>query len=119
GMIAQISMSYVFMFVLFGAFLVRSGVGDFIMRVSRCVAGRVVGGPGLVAVMGSGLMGSISGSAVANTVTTGVITIPMMKRAGFSPRFAGAVEAAASTGGPLVPPIMGAGAFLMAGYTNI
>ena len=76
GPIARISSTYVFMFILFGAFLVRSGTGEFIINLSRCVAGRFTGGPGLVAVLGSGLMGSISGSAVANTVTTGVITIP-------------------------------------------
>ena len=85
GTIARISSTYVFMFILFGAFLVRSGAGDFIINLARCIAGRFVGGPGLVAVLGSGLMGSISGSAVANTVGTGVITIPLMKRAGFGP----------------------------------
>ena len=119
GAIARISSTYVFMFILFGAFLVRSGTGEFIINLSRCVAGRFTGGPGLVAVLGSGLMGSISGSAVANTVSTGVITIPLMKRAGFSPKFAAGVEAAASTGGQLMPPIMGAGAFIMSSYTQI
>lgn len=119
GTIARISSTYVFMFILFGAFLVRSGTGDFIINLARCVAGRFVGGPGLVAVVGSGLMGSISGSAVANTVSTGVITIPLMKRAGFAPRFAASVEASASTGGQLMPPIMGAGAFIMSSYTQI
>jgi TRAP transporter 4TM/12TM fusion protein len=107
------------MFILFGAFLVRSGAGEFIIDLARCVAGRFVGGPGLVAVLGSGLMGSISGSAVANTVSTGVITIPLMKRAGFDARFAAGIEAAASTGGQLMPPIMGAGAFIMSSYTQI
>jgi len=119
GTIARISSTYVFMFILFGAFLVRSGTGDFIINLARCVAGRFVGGPGLVAVVGSGLMGSISGSAVANTVSTGVITIPLMKRAGFTPRFSAGVEASASTGGQLMPPIMGAGAFIMSSYTQI
>jgi len=119
GTIARISSTYVFMFILFGAFLVRSGTGDFIINLARCVAGRFIGGPGLVAVVGSGLMGSISGSAVANTVSTGVITIPLMKRAGFGPRFAAGVEASASTGGQLMPPIMGAGAFIMSSYTQI
>ncbi|MCL6416399.1 TRAP transporter fused permease subunit [Aestuariirhabdus sp. Z084] len=119
GSIARISWTYVFMFILFGAFLVKSGAGDFIIELSRCAAGRFVGGPGFVAVLGSGLMGSVSGSAVANTVSTGVITIPLMRRAGFPARFAAGVEAAASTGGQLMPPVMGAGAFIMASYTQI
>jgi TRAP transporter 4TM/12TM fusion protein len=119
GTIARISWSYVFMFILFGAFLVRSGAGDFIIALARAVAGRVTGGPGLVAVASSGLMGSITGSAVANTASTGVITIPLMKRAGFPARFAGGIEAAASTGGQLMPPVMGAGAFLMANFTGV
>ncbi|MBU0971120.1 MAG: TRAP transporter fused permease subunit [Proteobacteria bacterium] len=119
GTIAGISSSYVFMFILFGAFLLRSGAGEFVIDLARAVAGKMVGGPGLVAVMASGLMGTISGSAVANTASTGVITIPLMKRAGFPPRFAAGVEAAASTGGQLMPPIMGAGAFVMATYTQI
>ncbi len=119
GPIARISSTYVFMFILFGAFLVRSGAGDFIINLARCIAGRFQGGPGLVAVFGSALMGSISGSAVANTASTGVITIPLMKRSGFPPRFAAGVEAAASTGGQLMPPVMGAGAFVMSTYTQI
>jgi len=119
GTIASISSSYVFMFILFGAFLLRSGAGEFVIDMARAVAGRMVGGPGLVAVMASGLMGTISGSAVANTASTGVITIPLMKRAGFPAKFAAGVEAAASTGGQLMPPIMGAGAFVMASYTQI
>lgn len=119
GSTANISATFVFMFILFGSFLLKSGAGDFIVSFSRCLAGRFIGGSGLVAVVGSGLMGSVSGSAVANTVSTGVITIPMMKREGFPPKFAAGVEAAASTGGALMPPIMGAGAFVMAGYTQI
>ncbi len=119
GSISQISVSFVFMFILFGAFLLRSGAGDFVIAMARVVAGRVVGGPGLVAVVSSGLTGTISGSSIANTVSTGVITIPMMKRAGFPARFAAGVEAASSTGGQLMPPIMGAGAFVMASYTQI
>ncbi len=119
GTIARISWSHVFMFILFGAFLLRSGAGDFIIALARALAGRVAGGPGLVAVASSGLMGSITGSAVANTASTGVITIPLMKRAGFPARFSGGVEAAASTGGQLMPPVMGAGAFLMANFTGI
>jgi len=119
GSIARISWTYVFMFILFGAFLVKSGAGDFIIDLARCAAGRFVGGPGFVAVFSSGLMGSVSGSSVANTVSTGVITIPLMRKAGFPARFAGGVEAAASTGGQLMPPVMGAGAFIMASYTQV
>ncbi len=119
GSTAYISASYVFMFILFGAFLLKSGAGEFIVKLAGLLAGRFTGGAGMVAVVGSGLMGSVSGSAVANTVSTGVITIPMMKRSGFPPQFAAGVEAAASTGGALMPPIMGAGAFVMAGYTNL
>ncbi|MDD1780848.1 TRAP transporter permease [Enterovibrio sp. ZSDZ35] len=119
GPISRISWSYVFMFILFGAFLVKSGAGDYIINVSRAAAGKIIGGPGFVAVLGSGLMGSVSGSSVANTVSTGVITIPLMKKAGFPPKFAAGVEAAASTGGQLMPPVMGAGAFIMASYTQI
>ena len=119
GTIANISATFVFLFILFGAFLVRSGAGEFIIDLARSLAGRVIGGPGYVAVFSSGLTGTISGSAVANTVSTGVITIPLMKRSGFPPRFAAGVEAASSTGGQLMPPIMGAGAFVMANYTQI
>ncbi|MBV6657252.1 MAG: TRAP transporter fused permease subunit [Devosiaceae bacterium] len=119
GTIANISATFVFLFILFGAFLVRSGAGDFIIDLARALAGRLIGGPGYVAVFSSGLTGTISGSAVANTVSTGVITIPLMKRSGFPPRFAAGVEAASSTGGQLMPPIMGAGAFVMANYTQI
>lgn len=119
GTIARISSTYVFLFIIFGAFLLRSGAGDFVINLARAVAGRMVGGPGLVAVIASGLTGTISGSAVANTASTGVITIPLMKKAGFPPTFAGGVEAASSTGGQLMPPIMGAGAFVMASFTQI
>jgi TRAP transporter 4TM/12TM fusion protein len=119
GMVANISSTFVFMFILFGSFLLKSGAGDFIVRIARSIAGRFQGGAGHVAVIGSGLMGSVSGSAVATTVSTGIITIPMMIRSGFSPRFAAGVEAAASTGGQIMPPIMGAGAFVMASYTQI
>ena len=119
GNTANISATYVFMFILFGAFLLKSGAGEFIVKLARCLAGRFIGGAGMVAVVGSGLMGSVSGSAVANTVSTGVITIPMMKRSGFPAQFAAGVESAASTGGALMPPIMGAGAFVMAGYTQL
>ncbi len=119
GNIARISSTFVFMFILFGAFLLRSGAGEFVINLARAVAGKTVGGPGLVAVFASGLTGTISGSAVANTASTGVITIPLMKKAGFDGKFAAGVESAASTGGQLMPPIMGAGAFVMASYTQI
>ncbi|MEJ6403538.1 TRAP transporter fused permease subunit [Yoonia sp. 2307UL14-13] len=119
GTIARISSTFVFLFIIFGAFLIRSGAGDFVINLARAVAGRMVGGPGIVAVIASGLTGTISGSAVANTASTGVITIPLMKKAGFPPKFAGGVEAASSTGGQLMPPIMGAGAFVMASFTQI
>ncbi len=119
GTIARISSTYVFLFIIFGAFLLRSGAGEFVIDLARAVAGRFVGGPGLVAVIASGLTGTISGSVVANTASTGVITIPLMKRNGYPPAFAGGVEAAASTGGQLMPPIMGAGAVVMASYTQI
>lgn len=119
GMIATISSTFVALFVLFGAFLLRSGAGDFMIRLALALLGRTVGGPAKMAVFASGMLGSISGSAVANTVGSGSLTIPMMKRTGFSPTFSGAVEAAASTGGQLMPPIMGAGAFIMSQWTQI
>ena len=119
GTVARISSTTVFLFIIFGAFLVRSGAGEFVIALATAVAGRIRGGPGVVAVISSGLTGTISGSAVANTASTGVITIPLMQRAGFKPHFAGGVEAAASTGGQLMPPIMGAGAFVMASFTQI
>jgi len=119
GTIARISSTYVFLFIIFGAFLLQSGAGEFVIALARAVAGKLVGGPGIVAVIASGLTGTISGSAVANTASTGVITIPLMKKAGFKSAFAGGVEAAASTGGQLMPPIMGAGAFVMASFTGI
>jgi TRAP transporter 4TM/12TM fusion protein len=119
GTIATISSTFVYLFVLFAAFLLKSGAGEFIIRLANAAMGWTVGGPAKMAVFGSGLMGSVSGSAVANTVGTGSITIPMMKRIGFQPNFAGGVEAAASTGGQLMPPIMGAGAFIMSQWTQI
>jgi TRAP transporter 4TM/12TM fusion protein len=119
GMIASVSSTYVYMFILFAAFLIKSGAGDFIVKLAQNVTHKITGGPGLVAVLASGIMGTISGSAVANTVSTGSITISVMKKSGYSPRFAAAVEAASSTGGQLMPPIMGAGAFIMAQFTHI
>jgi TRAP transporter 4TM/12TM fusion protein len=119
GMIATISATFVFMFILFSAFLMVSGAGDLIIRLARVATRRVPGGAGYVAILSSALTGTITGSAVANTVSTGSITIPLMTRAGFRPTFAAAVETAASTGGQLMPPVMGAGAFIMAQYTGL
>ena len=119
GLVCTVSSTYVILFILFGAFLLKSGAGDFIIKVAQAVAGHKVGGPAKIAVFASGFMGSVSGSAVANTVATGSFTIPLMKKVGYKPYFAGGVEAAASTGGQLMPPIMGAGAFIMAQWTGI
>lgn len=119
GSIAQLSWTFVFLFVLFGAFLQTSGAAIYLLRVAGRLSSRLNGGSGIVAVVGSALMGSVSGSAIANTAATGVITIPSMKKAGYDPAFAAGVEAAASTGGQLMPPIMGAGAFVMASYTQL
>ena len=111
--------TFIFIFILFGAFLEKTGIGAFFIDIANSIAGKAVGGPAKVAVISSALQGTISGSSVANTVGTGSFTIPMMKRMGYKPHFAGAVEAAASTGGQLMPPIMGAAAFLMAEITGI
>lgn len=119
GIVTRVSSTFVFLFILFGAFLMKSGAGDFIINLARALTGRAVGGPAKVAVMASALMGSVSGSAVANTVATGSFTIPLMKRTGYKPNVAGAVEAAASTGGQLMPPVMGAGAFIMSQWTGL
>jgi len=119
GIVCTVSSTYVILFILFGAFLLKSGAGDFIIKLAQAVAGHRVGGPAKIAVVASGFMGSISGSAVANTVATGSFTIPLMKKVGYRAHFAGGVEAAASTGGQLMPPIMGAGAFIMAQWTGI
>ncbi len=114
----KVMIEYIFLFIMFGAFLQRLGVTEFFIDVAKALAGNRPGGSAKIAVMASGLMGSVSGSATANVATTGVITIPMMRREGFTPTFAGAVEAAASTGGQLLPPVMGAAAFLMAEFTR-
>lgn len=119
GIITTISSANITLFMIFGAFLVVSGASDFVIEMSKSIAGRLRGGAAFVAVMSSALTGTISGSAVANTASTGVITIPLMKSNGFRAQFAGGVEASASTGGQLMPPIMGAGAFIMASYTGI
>ena len=110
---------YIVVFIIFGAFLERTGISAFFINLANAVAGASAGGPAKVAVISSALCGMVSGSSVGNTVTTGSITIPMMKRTGYRPEFAGAVEAAASTGGQIMPPIMGAAAFLMAEYMGI
>jgi TRAP transporter 4TM/12TM fusion protein len=119
GIVCTVSATYVYLFILFGAFLLKSGAGDFIIKLAQALTGRRVGGPAKIAVIASGFMGSVSGSAVANTVATGSFTIPLMKRIGYKPAIAGGVEAAASTGGQLMPPIMGAGAFIMSQWTGI
>ena len=106
-------------FIIFGAFLERTGISNFFINLANCVAGASAGGPAKVAVISSALCGMVSGSSVGNTVTTGSVTIPMMKKTGYKGDFAGAVEAAASTGGQIMPPIMGAAAFLMAEYMGI
>ncbi|WP_071459182.1 TRAP transporter permease [Bacillus massilinigeriensis] len=108
-----VSSTYIFLFLLFGAFLVKTGVGEYFNDLAVSIAGKRVGGPAKVAIFSSALQGTISGSSVANVVTSGSFTIPMMKKLGYRKEFAGAVEAAASTGGQLMPPIMGAAAFLM------
>ena len=110
---------YIVVFIIFGAFLERTGISNFFINLANSVAGASSGGPAKVAVISSALCGMVSGSSVGNTVTTGSVTIPMMKKTGYRPEFAGAVEAAASTGGQIMPPIMGAAAFLMAEYMGI
>ena len=110
---------YIVVFIIFGAFLERTGISNFFINLANSVAGASAGGPAKVAVISSALCGMVSGSSVGNTVTTGSVTIPMMKRTGYRPEFAGAVEAAASTGGQIMPPIMGAAAFLMSEYMGI
>ena len=114
GVLVGISATYVALFVIFGAFILETGVGDFYTDFARALAGGTRGGPAKIAVVSSGCFGTVSGSAVANVYTTGSFTIPMMKRLGYNPEFAGAVEAVASTGGQLMPPVMGAAAFIMA-----
>ncbi len=113
------SVSFIFLFILFGAFLAKSGMGQLFNDLALALAGHKQGGPAKVAVISSGFMGSINGSAVGNVVGTGVFTIPMMKRVGYSANFAGAVEASASVGGQILPPIMGASAFIMAETTGV
>ncbi len=119
GIMANVLATYVVLFVIFGAFLERCGAQRFFIDFPLAAVGHRVGGPGKVSVIASGLFGSISGSAIANTVSTGAFTIPMMKKAGFKPHVAGAIEPAASIGGMFMPPIMGAGGFIMAELTGV
>ncbi|HRQ66717.1 MAG TPA: TRAP transporter fused permease subunit [Xanthomonadaceae bacterium] len=118
GVMASVLATYVILFIFFGAFLHKSGASKFFIDLPLAVAGSSTGGPAKVAVMASALFGSVSGSAIANTVSSGVFTIPMMKKAGFKPHVAGAIEPAASISGAFLPPIMGAGGFLMAELTG-
>lgn len=113
-----VSSTFVFMFILFGSFLDKTGVGEFFIDFAYALTGSTRSGPAMTSVLSSGLMGSISGSSVANTVTTGAFTIPLMKSVGYKPHYAGAVEATASTGGQIMPPVMGAAAFIMADFTG-
>ena len=115
----EVSSTFVFMFILFGSVLEKTGLGKFIIDLSLSLAGWSTGGPAKVAVVSSGLMGTVSGSSVANVCTTGMFTIPLMKSVGYEPHFAGAVEAVASTGGQIMPPVMGAAAFIMAQLLGI
>jgi TRAP transporter 4TM/12TM fusion protein len=114
GVAIGVSAAYIFLFILFGSFLEKTGMGLLFSDASMALAGHTSGGPAKVSVMSSGLLGSINGSAIANVVTTGAFTIPLMKRTGYSANFAGAVEASASVGGQIIPPVMGATAFIMA-----
>ena len=119
GTPVNVCYTYIVLFIIFGAFLERTGIANFFISLANRVAGWSSGGPAKVAVISSALCGMVSGSSVGNTVTTGSVTIPMMKKTGYKPEFAGAVEAAASTGGQIMPPIMGAAAFLMAEYMGL
>ena len=119
GVPAQVSATYVVLFVIFGAMAERFGIGKLFMDFALALTGHAAGGPAKVAVVTSGLFGSVSGSAVANVMTTGTFSIPLMKRIGYRPQFAGAVEAVASTGGQIMPPIMGAAAFVMAEFMGV
>ena len=119
GIMANVLVNYVILFIFFGSFLKKSGAAHFFLDLPTALAGRAVGGPAKVAVIASGFFGSVSGSAIANTVSTGAFTIPLMKKAGFKPHVAGAIEPAASIGGMFMPPIMGAGGFIMAEMTEI
>lgn len=114
-----VSSTFIYLFILFGSYLEATGLGKFFIDIANAIAGWAAGGPAKVAVLSSGLMGTVSGSSVGNVAGTGAFTIPMMKKLGYRPAFAGAVEAAASTGGQLMPPVMGAAAFLMAEFVGV
>lgn len=114
-----VSSTFIYLFILFGAYLETTGLGKFFIDIANAIAGWAAGGPAKVAVLSSGLMGTVSGSSVGNVAGTGAFTIPMMKKLGYRPEFAGAVEASASTGGQLMPPVMGAAAFLMAEFVGV
>ncbi|MEF8872896.1 MAG: TRAP transporter fused permease subunit [Haloarculaceae archaeon] len=117
GIPVTVSVQFIYIFILFGSFLEMSGAGQWFIDLAYAATGNRKGGPAKASILASGFMGTISGSSIANTVTTGAFTIPLMKRSGYSPEFAGAVEASASSGGQILPPVMGAAAFLMVQYT--
>ncbi|PSQ57431.1 MAG: C4-dicarboxylate ABC transporter permease [Halobacteriales archaeon SW_9_67_25] len=117
GIPVTVSVQFIYIFILFGAFLEMSGAGQWFIDLAYSATGRRKGGPAKASILASGFMGTISGSSIANTVTTGAFTIPLMKRSGYDPEFSGAVEASASSGGQILPPVMGAAAFLMVQYT--
>ncbi|WP_222913816.1 TRAP transporter fused permease subunit [Natrinema sp. SYSU A 869] len=117
GIPVTVSVSFIYIFILFGAFLEMSGAGQWFIDLAYAATGDRKGGPAKASILASGFMGTISGSSIANTVTTGAFTIPLMKRSGYSPEFSGAVESSASSGGQILPPVMGAAAFLMVQYT--
>ena len=119
GTPVNVCYTYIVLFIIFGAFLERTGISNFFISLANRIAGWSSGGAAKVSVIASALCGMVSGSSVGNTVTTGSVTIPMMKKTGYKPEFAGAVEAASSSGGQIMPPIMGAAAFLMAEYMDI
>ncbi len=117
GIPVTVSVQFIYIFILFGAFLEKSGAGQWFIDLAYAGTGTRVGGPAKASILASGFMGTISGSSIANTVTTGTFTIPLMKRSGYDPEFSGAVESAASSGGQILPPVMGAAAFLIVQYT--
>ncbi|TKX52314.1 TRAP transporter large permease subunit, partial [Halorubrum sp. SP3] len=117
GIPVTVSVSFIYIFILFGSFLEMSGAGQWFIDLAYAATGHRKGGPAKSSILASGFMGTISGSSIANTVTTGAFTIPLMKKSGYSPEFSGAVESSASSGGQILPPVMGAAAFLMVQYT--
>ncbi|MFC6724508.1 TRAP transporter permease, partial [Halobium palmae] len=117
GIPVTVSVQFIYIFILFGAFLEMSGAGQWFIDLAYSLTGKRKGGPAKASILSSGFMGTISGSSIANTVTTGAFTIPLMKRSGYDPEFSGAVEASASSGGQILPPVMGAAAFLIVEYT--